>query len=234
MTDQYYSQEKNITETPETVLDNWQAQSSAVANFAPEAAEDLERASQALTKLWENAGAQGNVGDQALIQHLWDIEQRQANKVVQLDATRQAAIAALQHIDEKYTEATSELNQTKAAIQEAIDEGSTDNPLVAKLIESISEHDDDEDMVGLYLQCPGCEASGYGWHDVLSHDAVNDLCHALFSPNAEDVPPLLREELAHALNNFSEQWNKHLDTLREEGWARLREEEMLSEGKDDE
>jgi DNA repair exonuclease SbcCD ATPase subunit len=144
VTDQYYSQEENITETPDTALDNWQAQSNAVANFVPEAAQELERASQALTKLWESAGAQGNTGDQALIQHLWDIEQRQAGRVVQLDAARQAAITVVQQLDQQLNKAEYDLKEINRAI-ETIDE---DHPAIAELVEQVQQDTMDwaEDM----------------------------------------------------------------------------------------
>lgn len=225
MTDQYYEQEDEVQETPETALANFQAQSNAMVHFVPETAEDLERSGQMLRKLWEDAGSQGNTGTQEMINHLWDIDQRQANKVVQLDAARQAAIAALQHIDEKYTQAVAESKQTKDAIQEAIEYGSTDNPLIGELMDSVREGAEDEYMGGLYLECPGCEASNYWYDTPLQHDAVNDLCLALFSANAEDIPAPLREELALAINSFSAQWDAHIEKLREEARARMAAEE---------
>lgn len=233
MTDQYYEQEDEVQETPETALANFQAQSNAMVHFVPETAEDLDRSGQMLRKLWEDAGAQGNTGAQEMINHLWDIEQRQANKVVQLDAARQAAIAALQHIDEKYTQAVAESKQTKDAIQEAIEYGSTDNPLIGELIDSVREGTEEEYLGGLYLECPGCTAMSTGWFDNLSHDAVNDLCYVLFSSDYEDVPLPLREELAKNINSFAEQWNAHLNMLRQQKVERIRAEELLDEDEDE-
>lgn len=42
MADQYYAQEDKPVETSENALANYQAQSNAVANFVPQAAQDFE------------------------------------------------------------------------------------------------------------------------------------------------------------------------------------------------
>lgn len=133
--DQYYAQEDALPESRDVTLDNFRAQANALADFAPQAAEELNRAQQALDKLWVAAGEQGNTGEQALIQHVWDIEQRQATRVAQLDAARLAAVAVVQKLESDIDKAEFEHKK----LEEAIDNIDEDNPLIADLVESVQQ-----------------------------------------------------------------------------------------------
>lgn len=227
MTDQYYSQEENITDTPETALANLSAASSQVANYVPQAAEDLTRTEQALGYLYNQA--EGNPDAQEKIAEAWQIAQRTTEKLVQIDMVKQLAETALAKIQDREKRIKDEFTELQDALDDVENKGYSSHPRIAGIVDVLEENLSVDYEGGLYLECPGCEAANYWYDTPLEHGAVNDLCLALFSSNAEGLPAPLREELALAINNFSAQWDAHIEKLREEARARMAAEEEAGE-----
>lgn len=233
MTDQYYEQEDNVADTPENALVHWQAASSQVANYVPEAAQDLTLIEQVLGFAYQQTA---DPDAQAQIADAWQRIQNTTQKLVQLDTVKQLAQTALIKAQEAYAKieereklVKEEFTELQDALDDVENEGYSAHPRIAGIVEILEENLSGEYLGGLYLECPGCEAANYWYDTPLEHDAVNDLCLALFSANAEDIPPPLREELAVFINGWVAKWDAHIDTLREQARDRMAAEEEAAE-----
>jgi hypothetical protein len=206
MTDPYYAKEDDVVETEETALANWEAAQTSVANFVPEAAEDLNRTEEMLRKLWEEAAKTGNVGSQALIEHLWKIAERSTTRIAQQDAVHQLAKVAYEKNVEHRKQIQEELGEIQSAIEDVEEMGYAESPLLRGVVDVIREQVEEElEEVGFYIEDPGMEAHANGWYDCLVPEAVDAVFYALFGDTANVVPAELREKMAEFVNSFGEE-----------------------------
>lgn len=98
--EQYYTQE-DVQETPNQALENFTATANSLANVVPEVAIALNEAGAALGELYAKAEAAGDTSAMQNISLAWTRAEEIANQTVQLDAARQAAIAAISTINDE-------------------------------------------------------------------------------------------------------------------------------------
>lgn len=118
MSDQYYTQEDVLPNTPEQVIENVQAQSKSLANAVPDVALALQQSGEALGQLYAQAQDAGNTGAMALISATWERMEFTANQTVQLDALKQSALEAIQTINEDRRQVIEQLGELETAINE--------------------------------------------------------------------------------------------------------------------
>lgn len=135
MTDQYYANEDKPVETSETAITNWTQQSSALAGFVPQAAQDLTYAENILGKIYADAQAAEDEETQGNIREIWDLFQQHTNQMAQLDAAREAAVAVIQRIDADRKKAEVAYDELNSAV-ENVDE---DDPRIRDIIEMVEE-----------------------------------------------------------------------------------------------
>lgn len=133
MSEQYYQREDALSETPERAIENWTAQSNSLAHVVPEVAQRLEESGAALGELYAKAEASGDERAMQIISTSWTHMETIANQTVQMDATRQAAAAAIQTIDDERQRLADELG----GLEKAISEGDENHPLLAGYAETI-------------------------------------------------------------------------------------------------
>lgn len=117
MSEQYYTQEDVLKDTPEQMVENFEAQSNSLANVVPEVALALQQTSEALNELWNQAQESGNTGALALISAAWQRTEMIANQTVQLDALKQSAAVAIATIEDERKRVTEQLEELEAAIE---------------------------------------------------------------------------------------------------------------------
>ncbi len=201
--DSGYRKEEEMADTPETALANWNAANSQIANFAPEAAQDLNQAEAILGNLLSLAEQAENVDLQEQIKQAWQIAQRAAQRIVRLDQTRQIAQTAIDKSNARARQIQEELDQINEALDDVETMGYSSHPRISGIIEVLEEQLEDYGG-GLYIVDPGMEAHANGWYDCLSPEAVDTLTYALFGDIAKIVPTELREKLAEFVNSFGE------------------------------
>lgn len=140
MTDQYYGREDNLPETAEVALSTWREQVSGLSNVVPETAEGLNQIHDALGHLWTQAAGAGDAGAQAMIDHIWNTAERDASKVVQLDAAIKAALTVAKKLDDERLAVI----QEQAALQDAIESLDEDHPLLRDFADTIREESSDD------------------------------------------------------------------------------------------
>lgn len=192
MTDQYYAQEDNQPDTPETALANWNNQASALANFAPAAAQDLNDTEQALGHAYSELDAALNELpldspareriEAALneIPAAWEISQRQAQRVVQGDHARQAAETAIEKLNERRKQIQDELSQ----LVEAAEQTDTSHPLIAQLAESIQEEVEEYFADSMYE-----DAMGYAFEQ--TWETIHEELKALTGLTWDKISPFV-------------------------------------------
>jgi hypothetical protein len=148
VSEQYYTKEDVLKDTPEQLIENFEAQSNSLANVVPEVAIALQQTGEALGELWNQAQAEGNTGAMALISASWQRTEMIANQTVQLDALKQAAAVAIATIEDERRVVAERLEELETAIYHADDS----HPQIKELVEAIREdvteeiQDDANDM----------------------------------------------------------------------------------------
>ena len=135
MSEQYYTKEDVLKDTPAQLIENFEAQSNSLANVVPEVAIALQQAGEALGELWNQAQAEGNTGAMALISASWQRTEMIANQTVQLDALKQAAAVAIATIEDERRVVAERLEELETAIYH----GDETHPDLRDFVEDIRE-----------------------------------------------------------------------------------------------
>lgn len=148
MSEQYYTKEDVLKDTPAQLIENFEAQSNSLANVVPEVAIALQQTGEALGELWNQAQAEGNTGAMALISASWQRTEMIANQTVQLDALKQAAAVAIATIEDERRVVAERLEELETAIHYQDDTHPAIRELVEQVREDVSEQiqDDANDM----------------------------------------------------------------------------------------
>jgi chromosome segregation ATPase len=148
VSEQYYTQEDVLKDTPAQVVENFEAQSNSLANVVPEVALALQQTGEALGELWNQAQEAGNTGAMALISAAWQRTEMIANQTVQIDALKQSAAVAIATIEDERKRVTEQLDELETAIYHVDDTHPQIKELVETIREDVSEQiqDDANDM----------------------------------------------------------------------------------------
>lgn len=133
MSEQYYDQEDVLPDTPEQAIENWQAQSNSLANVVPEVAQLVNDTGARLGELYAKAEAADDHEAMHIIRESWASIQTMGNQTVMMDASRQAAAAAITTINDERMRVTEMLGD----LEEAIAEGDETHPELAEYASQI-------------------------------------------------------------------------------------------------
>lgn len=234
MTDQYYRREDQVPETAETALANWKSNQSQMAAFVPEAAADLNRTAALLNAVLEQV--QGDAETQDRLNDVWQIAEKLANRIGQMDAHAQLAQTAITKLNKRRTQLRNELDALNDAIDTAASRGWSTHPRLVELTTAIREEiaemyaEEMEEDGGYLLESPEEQAYELGWWDCIQQGAIEDLLNALFKKNwASRVPTELRDSLSRAINAFSDEFTEHIEESRMQVEQMLMDEDEATE-----
>lgn len=139
MTEQYYIQENFIKETPGQAIENWQAQSTSLANVVPEIALLVNQAGEQLGILYEQAERVKNTDAMDKISTAWGNIQTMATRSVQLDAANKAAEPVINML--------AKVADLYEGLQEAIWDQDTEHPELDQFAKAIQRNTEANMMV---------------------------------------------------------------------------------------
>lgn len=116
MSEQYYAKEDRLPDTPQQLIENFEAHSNSLANVVPEVALALQQTGEALGQLYDQAQAANNTGAMALISASWQRTEMIANQTVQMDALKHSAAAAIATIENERQRVAEQLEELQTAI----------------------------------------------------------------------------------------------------------------------
>lgn len=128
MSDQYYTQEDVLPDTPAQAIQNWEAQSNSLAHVVPEVAARLNETGAYLGELYHKAQAAGDTRGMEIISASWQHIETIGNQTVQIDALGKAAAEVLKTI-----------SKTMGDLEEAIASGDERHPMLQEYAADIRQ-----------------------------------------------------------------------------------------------
>lgn len=135
MSDQYYREEDNLPDTPETIVANHDAQLASLDGLVQQTADQLTQAEENLGWLYQDAEQRGDENAKLAVNNAWQITNQFAVRVTQFDAARLAS-AAMMH---KFNELHRKLANDFEDLEDAIAAGDEEHPMLSRFAEGIQE-----------------------------------------------------------------------------------------------
>lgn len=131
-----YKKEEEVQDTPETLVQNHEAQLAALDGLPAKTAETINRVEQNLGWLLSQLAVQADPNAQNAIQYVWEDSQAIANQVVQMDAARLAAAAFTKKMWGYHKKLAGDYEE----LQRDIVEMNSENRLISDLIENVEQN----------------------------------------------------------------------------------------------
>ena len=135
MSDQYYREEDNPPDTPETIVANHDAQLASLDGLVQQTADQLTQAEQNLGWLYQDAEQRGDENAKLAVNNAWQITNQFAVRVTQFDAARQASAAMMHKFNELHRKLASDFED----LENAIAAGDEEHPMLSGFAEGIQE-----------------------------------------------------------------------------------------------
>lgn len=135
MSDKYYTDGDNLPDTPQTLMENHEAQIRSLDGLVQQTADELTQVEQNLGWLYGQAEQRGDEDAKLAVNNAWQIAQNFANRVVQYDAVRISAAAVMAKLNDDHRRLAKEHED----LLDDLATGNEDNPLLAGFAEGIQE-----------------------------------------------------------------------------------------------
>jgi hypothetical protein len=135
MSDQYYREEDNLPDTPETIVANHDAQLASLDGLVQQTADQLTQAEQNLGWLYQDAEQRGDENAKLAVNNAWQITNQFAVCVTQFDAARLASAAMMHKFNELHRKLASDFEDLESAIAA----GDEEHPMLSGFVEGIQE-----------------------------------------------------------------------------------------------